>query len=167
MLRIFVTKLISSALLCAALTGISYAKEQEFCNLEGHPVLTEQQQDKLFLEAMFEADYVFRGRLFTFYDERCDGEVCAFKGLVFKVLEEIDNWLNPYEETSWVEDCQRIWLHPQQWREDEDTWLFKVNKEYLLLGRDTPRGMVIFGSRGGAKVKELQMQYELERIGRK
>lgn len=144
----------------------SVVSAKEFCELSTQ-VMPEKVQDAMFLDAMFEADYIFRGRLFTFYNERCDGEICAFDGLVFKVLEQIDNWLNPYEETSWVEDCERLQLHQMQWRRDKDVMFFEINKEYLLLGRDTPQGMVIFGSRGGMKVKELQMRYELERIGRK
>ncbi len=152
--------LVLAGLLSAQVTA------KEFCDLPSTE-LSEQVQDDRFVEAMFEAEYIFRGRLFTFYHERCDGEICAFDGLVFKVLEEIDNWLNPYVETAWQEDCDNLWLHPMQWRKDKDKMFFEINKEYLLLAKDTPKGMVIFGSRSGLKVKELQMRYELERIGRK
>lgn len=139
---------------------------KEFCDVPQQP-LSVQEQDERFVEAMFDAEYIFRGRLFTFYHERCDGEICAFDGLVFKVLEEVDNWLNPYVETSWQEDCDNIWLHPTQWRQDKEKMFFEINKEYLLLAKDSPKGLIIFGSRSGLKVKELQMRYELERIGRK
>jgi len=153
------------ALFLLALISSSVSANQ-FCAVEPAP-LSEKAQDDLFVEAMFDAEYIFRGRLFTYYKERCDGDICAFDGLVFKVLEEIDNWLSLYVEVSWSEDCDSIWMHPQQWRRDKDKMFFEINKEYLLLAKDTPKGMVIVGSRAGLKVKELQMRYELERIGRK
>jgi len=139
---------------------------KEFCPLPAQQ-LSVKVQDNLFVEAMFDAEYIFRGRLFTYYNERCDGDICAFDGLVFKVIEQIDSWLSVYVETSWVEDCQDIWLHQMAWRSDKEKMFFEINKEYLLLAKDTPKGMVIFASRSGLKVKELQMRYELERIGRK
>ncbi|MDP2561437.1 hypothetical protein [Psychrobium sp. 1_MG-2023] len=162
----FYQKLLKCSLVAMTLFVSSAFAKTEFCPLP-QPLPSEKEQDELFVEAMFEADYIFKGRLFTFYHEQCDGEICAFDGLVFKVLEEVYGHLNLYVETGWSEDCERVWLHPQQWRQDKDVMFFEIDKEYLLLANDTPKGIMIIGSRGGAKVKELKMRYELERIGRK
>jgi len=128
---------------------------------------TEKQQDALFLEAMFDADYIFRGELFTYYNEKCDGDTCAFDGLVFKRLENIENYTNSYVETAWEEDCERIWLFPTDWREDKEKMFFEIKKEYLVLAKETDQGIVVFGARKGLKLKELMMQFELNRIDRK
>jgi len=153
--------------LLVLLCGVSaLTSAREFCELPSEK-LTEKVQDDLFIEAMFDAEYIFRGRLFTYYHERCDGEACAYNGLVFRRLEQIDNWVNRYVEATWSEDCDNIWLHQMAWRSDKEKMFFEIDKEYLLLAKETSRGMVITGSRGGLKVKELQMRYELERIGRK
>jgi len=163
-LRLFINYCLGLILLCLSVS--SFAGPREFCALPSQE-LSEKAQDDKFIEAMFDAEYVFRGRLFTYYHERCSNGVCAYNGLVFKALEQIENWLSLYVEVSWSEDCDNIWLHQMDWRRDKDKMFFEINKEYLLLAKDTPRGIVIIGSRGGLKVKELQMRYELERIGRK
>jgi len=126
----------------------------------------EEAQDTLFLKAMGTADYIFKGRLFTYYNEKCDGDICAYSGLVFKKLEDIENYTNAYVETSWQEDCDSVWLFPSEWRTNKDKMFFEIKKEYLLLGKETDDGMVIFGAREGFKLKELMMKYELSRFNR-
>lgn len=152
-------------LLSTAFVSFSSIAADNFCKLP-QVLPNEKQQDTLFLETMFEADYIFRGRLFTYYNEKCDGDICAFDGLVFKRLEDIENYTNAYVETSWQEDCDRIWLFPTDWRDNKEQMFFEIKKEYLLLGKDTDQGLVIFGARKGLKLKELMMKFELNRIDR-
>ena len=146
-----------------ALLAISTSVVAQFCPVP-QTMPSEKEQDELFVNAMFEAEYIFRGRLFTFYDDKCDGEICVFDGLVFKVLENIKGFSNPYVEGGWMDDCDRLWLHPLQWRTDKDKMMFKVDQEYLILAVETPQGIYVTGSREALKVKELMMRYELERI---
>lgn len=159
-------KLSRTLCLFASLTlwSLSAFAADNFCAMP-KSMPQEKQQDALFLTAMFDADYIFRGRLFTYYNEKCDNEICAFDGLVFKNLEDIENYTKSYVETSWQEDCDKIWLFPTDWRTDKDQMFFEIKKEYLLLAKETKRGLVIFGARKGLKLKELMMQYELARIG--
>ena len=149
--------------LLVALWGVSASVLANFCPLE-QPELSEKEQDKLFVAAMFEAEFVFRGKLFSFYDDQCDGEICTWGSLVFKRLEDIEGFSNPYIEGDWVEDCDKLWLHPMAWRSDKSQATFKINSEYLVLAVETPTGFEFIGSRGGLKVKQLMMQYELARI---
>lgn len=153
-------------LLMMTLSASSFAEDKKnFCPMpEIAP--SEQALDAMFLEAMFEAEYVFRGKLFTYYNEKCDGEICAYNGLVFKVLEDVENETPAYVEVEWHEDCGRLWLYPTDWRQNKDQMFFEIKKEYLLLAKDTPRGMVITGARKGLKIKELKMKFDFERIGR-
>jgi len=162
-----VNKLFSVVCLLISTILISFSSiaANNFCEVP-KSLPTEKEQNALFLEAMFTADYIFKGRLFTYYNEKCDGDTCAYSGLVFKRLENIEGHTGSYVETSWEEDCDRVWLFPTDWRKDKETMFFEINKEYLLLGKETDRGMVIFGSRKDLKLKELMMQYELNRIGR-
>ena len=152
----------SSLLLGCLLVTSAHAK---FCAPAEQPI-TIKQQDELFMAEMFAADYVFKGRLFTFYDEKCDGEICQFQGLVFKVLQQVENKLPLYFETTWTENCDKPWLYSSQWRTDKDEMLFKVNSEYVVLANDTPKGVVVIGAKGGITIKNIIMRYELERIGR-
>lgn len=152
-------------LVSAAFISFSSVAANNFCEAP-QSLPTEKEQNALFLEAMFTADYIFRGRLFTYYNEKCDGDICAYSGLVFKRLEDIEGHNGSYVETSWEEDCKRVWLFPIDWRIDKEKMLFEIKKEYLLLGKETDQGMVIFGARKDLKLKELMMQYELNRIGR-
>jgi len=159
----------SSYILCllvsTVLVSFSSIASDNFCKVP-QTLPSEKEQNSLFLEAMFTADYIFKGRLFTYYNEKCDEDICAYSGLVFKRLEDIENHVGSYVETSWEEDCDRVWLFPTDWREDKEKMFFEIKKEYLLLGKETEQGMVIFGARKGLKLKELMMQYELNRIGR-
>jgi hypothetical protein len=132
----------------------------QFCALETME-LAEEQQDQLFVAAMFEADYVFRGQVFSFYDDNCEGEICTWGSLVFKRLEAIKGISNPYIEGDWIEDCTKLWLHPMSWRRDKNQSLFTINSEYLILASDSAAGIRIIGSRGGYKVQQLIMQYQL------
>lgn len=147
-----------------ALLPLSGFAADNFCEMP-KSMPQEKEQDALFLEAMFDADYIFRGRLFTYYNEKCDGETCAFDGLVFKVLEDIENYTTSYVETSWKEDCDKIWLFPTDWRTNKEQMFFEIKKEYLVIAKETERGLVVFGARKGLKLKELMMQFELARIG--
>lgn len=146
------------------LISFSSIAADSFCKVP-QSLPAEKAQDALFLQAMSQADYILTGRLFTYYNEKCDGDICAYSGLVFKKLEDIENYTNAYIETSWEEDCERVWLFPTQWRINKDKMFFEIKKEYLLLGRETDDGIVIFGAREGLKLKELMMQYELNRYG--
>ncbi len=148
-----------------ALLGLSSSVMAQFCPLPDS-LPTEKQQDQLFVTAMFEADYVFRGRLFTFFDDRCDGDICTWGSLVFKRLEDIEGFSHPYIEGDWIERCDQVWLHPTAWRSDKTKGAYKVNDQYLILANDTPNGIVFIGSRRGLKVKELMMKFELARISR-
>ena len=159
-----------SRMLCLTMSSVwisfSVAAADSFCDIpESLP--TEKKQDALFLQAMQQADYIFRGRLFTYYNEKCDGDICAYSGLVFKKLEDIENNTNAYVETRWEEDCSQVWLFPTEWRKNKDKIIFSIKNEYLLLGKETDDGMVIFGAREGIKLKTLMMQYELNRFGGK
>lgn len=150
---------ISSA--CISFSSIAV---DSFCEIpQSFP--SEKEQDVLFLQAMQEADYIFRGRLFTYYNEKCDGDICAYSGLVFKKLEDIENLTSSYVETHWKEDCNQVWLFPSEWRTDKDKMLFSIKSEYLLLGKNSDNGMVIVGAREGLNLKKLMMQYELSRFG--
>lgn len=146
-----------------ALLVLSTSTNAQFCPLP-QTMPSESEQDELFVKAMFEVDYVFRGRLFTFYDDNCDGDICTWNSLVFKVNEDIRGFSNPYVEGDWVEDCERLWLHPSEWRTDKDKTTYKVDKEYLILANETDTGIEILGSRLALKINELKMRYELERI---
>lgn len=138
--------------------------DNNFCQMPSN-MPTEKEQDALFLEAMFEADYIFKGRLFTYYNEKCDDEICAYDGLVFKTLIDVENYTSSYVETSWQEDCDRLWLFPTDWRLDKEQMFFEINKEYLILAKETDQGIVVFGARKGLKIKELSMLYTLNRLG--
>lgn len=164
----FIKSVAMTIMACAA-TAVSMntlaVEKKNFCPMpEVAP--SEQALDAMFLEAMFEAEYVFRGKLFTYYNEKCDDEICAYNGLVFKVLEDVENETPAYVEVEWQEDCERLWLYPTDWRENKEQMFFEIKKEYLLIAKDTPRGMVITGARKGLKIKELKMKFDFERIGR-
>jgi len=136
----------------------------QFCPVEVAP-LHEQHHDAYFVAAMFKSPYVFRGRLFSFYDDRCDGQICTWGSLVFKRLENIKGIVNPYIEGDWVEDCNEVWRHQSAWRHDKLLPQFTINSEYLILATDSPSGIKVTGSRSGLKVNQLMMQYQLAVIG--
>jgi len=153
-------------ILCAAtvfLSSAALSNEKNFCTMPDIAP-SEAEKDAMFVEAMFEAEYVFKGRLFTYYNEKCDDEICAYQGLVFQVLEDLENDTPSYVETSWHEDCDRLWLFPTDWREDKEQMFFEIKKDYLILAKDTPRGMVVIGARKGLKIKELTMKFTLESL---
>lgn len=153
-------------ILCAATIVLSSSvlgNEKNFCPMP-NIAPSESERDTMFVNAMFEAEYVFKGRLFTYYNEKCDDEICAYQGLVFQVLEDLENETPSYVETSWHEDCDRLWLFPTDWREDKEQMFFEIKKDYLILAKDTPRGMVVTGARKGLKIKELKMKFTLESL---
>jgi len=141
-----------------------FAAAAQFCSTNIEP-LNEQQQDSQFVAAMFEADYVFRGRLFSFYGDLCQGEICTWTSLVFKRLEDIKGNSNPYVEGDWVEQCSKLWLHSMAWRFDPLQQQFSINSEYLILAQHSDNGLKFIGSRNGLKVNQLMMQYQMAVIG--
>ena len=154
-------------LLCGALGGTAVAAEGDLAASQlKAPVQPLSNADLHFIDTMYNAPIIFRGKLFSGYREQCLGDRCDFAGVVFKVIETYEGSLNGYEEGDWQVESDELWRLPADWPGAADVELFNIDDEYLVMGYKDDRGLHITGLRREDKLNRLVMQYELGRIGR-